>query len=528
MDLGLAHFAVLSDGRKVDNPRDRAEGRREAAPRAEGTRPPADALGEPVRSSRRKVARAHARVADTRVGLAAQAIHHVDPREPEAVYVEDLSGRVGPGPHPPRPVSGRRGLVDVRGDARLQGLPSPGRHVWEGGPVVPLHPGRARCAGRSARPSLCTCGSGFVPVAPVHDRDVNAARNIPPAGCADSPTPRGEPVSAGAWSRNGLETRTRREHRMSGGGTGIPALQSGEDVNDGRPGRVVAPPTCGRTLRWLLRWPSCCSGSCLHPASGDLHSLAALIGTGYSSAVCENGVLTAAESARLDPRPTPARRRHPRSRRREPPAGNGACRGALAPKTTYLGPRRASTGACRRRRAAAACAARRAGSVGVDGPNSRETALRELANRLRCLSGDDGPAVEIDVAGRTGCLEHRRCWFTESRAGCSNTFRHARAGASGRAGPCRRRLRRPRRWPTTASASSRRCPGGPAMWGLQLLQQGRGGQRAGGPRLPAGAGCGPCGHPASPARAGRVGPVVGVATRPPFRTFHRRSRAARR
>ncbi|MGW5697282.1 RNA-guided endonuclease InsQ/TnpB family protein [Streptomyces asiaticus] len=89
IDLGLGHFAVLSDGRKVDSPRflRRAEKRLKKAQRA---------LSRTEKGSRNRdkarvrVARAHARVADAR-----REFHHRLStrliRENQAVAVEDLA-----------------------------------------------------------------------------------------------------------------------------------------------------------------------------------------------------------------------------------------------------------------------------------------------------------------------------------------------------------------------------------------------------------------------------------------------------
>ncbi|MFE3517240.1 RNA-guided endonuclease InsQ/TnpB family protein, partial [Streptomyces sp. NPDC059166] len=89
IDLGLGHFAVLSDGTKVDSPRflRRAEKRLKKAQRA---------LARKVKGSgnrnkaRIKVARAHAKVADAR-----REFHHQLStrliRENQAVAVEDLA-----------------------------------------------------------------------------------------------------------------------------------------------------------------------------------------------------------------------------------------------------------------------------------------------------------------------------------------------------------------------------------------------------------------------------------------------------
>ena len=65
IDLGLTHFAVLSDGRKVDAPRiaRKAAAKLRTAQRELARRQKGSARRE---RSRRKVARCHARVRDTR------------------------------------------------------------------------------------------------------------------------------------------------------------------------------------------------------------------------------------------------------------------------------------------------------------------------------------------------------------------------------------------------------------------------------------------------------------------------------
>ncbi len=116
IDLGLTHFAVLSDGTKVDDPRIARKAaaklrraQKELARRQTG-------LGEPgaLAPQGREVpcpGRGHP------PGLAAQAVHHDRPREPSGV--RGGSGRVGSGAHAPGPVGARCGLVDVRRHARV-------------------------------------------------------------------------------------------------------------------------------------------------------------------------------------------------------------------------------------------------------------------------------------------------------------------------------------------------------------------------------------------------------------------------
>ncbi|WP_413105405.1 RNA-guided endonuclease InsQ/TnpB family protein [Streptomyces sp. Inha503] len=89
MDLGLGHFAVLSDGRKVDSPRflRRAGKRLKKAQRALSRREQGSRNRDKARV---RVARAHARVADAR-----REFHHQLStrliRENQAVAVEDLA-----------------------------------------------------------------------------------------------------------------------------------------------------------------------------------------------------------------------------------------------------------------------------------------------------------------------------------------------------------------------------------------------------------------------------------------------------
>ncbi|MFJ9666752.1 RNA-guided endonuclease InsQ/TnpB family protein [Streptomyces sp. NPDC101219] len=89
IDLGLGHFAVLSDGTKVDSPRflRRAEKRLKKAQRALSRKE----KGSSNRNKARlKVARAHARVADARCEFHHQLSTKLI-RENQAVAVEDLA-----------------------------------------------------------------------------------------------------------------------------------------------------------------------------------------------------------------------------------------------------------------------------------------------------------------------------------------------------------------------------------------------------------------------------------------------------
>jgi putative transposase len=192
IDLGLAHFAVLSDGRKVDNPRiARTAARKlrraqqELARRQRGSKNRAKSV--------RKIARCHARVGDTRRDW----LHKLSTtliRENQAVYVEDLA------------VAGlaRTRLARSVADAGWSMFVAmveykARRHGRRFARVDRWFPSTRACSVCGAiggakplhvREWTCPCGA-------VHDRDVNAARNILAAGRADSPT-LVELVSAGA------------------------------------------------------------------------------------------------------------------------------------------------------------------------------------------------------------------------------------------------------------------------------------------------------------------------------------------
>jgi putative transposase len=183
IDLGLAHFAVLSDGRKVDNPR---HGRTAAAKlrRAQQELARRQKGSANRAKSRRKVARCHARVADTRRDW----LHKLSTtliRENQAVYVEDLA------------VSGlartrlARSVADAGWSTFVAMLDYKARrHGRTFARVGRWFPSTRACSACGAigeakplhvRTWSCPCGA-------VHDRDVNAARNILAAGRADSPT----------------------------------------------------------------------------------------------------------------------------------------------------------------------------------------------------------------------------------------------------------------------------------------------------------------------------------------------------
>ncbi|WP_030463187.1 RNA-guided endonuclease TnpB family protein [Kitasatospora sp. NRRL B-11411] len=209
IDLGLTHFAVLSDGRKVDSPRflRRAEKKLKRLQKSlarceEGSKNRAKA--------RRKAARQHARVADRR-----RDWHHREStriiRENQAVYVEDLA------------VSGlgRTRLAKSVHDAGWSQFVSMleykarkhGRTFARIGRFEPTSQVCSACGVKDGPKPLkvrawtCrACGS-------VHDRDVNAARNILAAGRADRPNACGARVGRASVPAPRREAGTHRDGR---------------------------------------------------------------------------------------------------------------------------------------------------------------------------------------------------------------------------------------------------------------------------------------------------------------------------
>ncbi|MBH1937479.1 transposase [Streptomyces sp. AV19] len=181
VDLGLGHFAVLSDGTKVDSPRflRRAEKKLKKMQKALSRK----AKGSNNRAkARAKVARQHARVADRRRDW----LHKLSTdliRDNQAIYVEDLA---------------------VKGLARTRLAKSVHDAGWS--MFVAMLDYKAAKHGRyfgkigrfeptSQVCSVCGVKDGPKPLTvrewtcqecgTVHDRDVNAAKNIRAAGRAD-------------------------------------------------------------------------------------------------------------------------------------------------------------------------------------------------------------------------------------------------------------------------------------------------------------------------------------------------------
>ena len=178
IDLGLTHFAVLSDGRKVANPRflRRAERRLRKRQKALSRKVQGSANRDKARA---KVARVHARVADTRRDWLHKESARVI-RESQAVYVEDLcvAGL------------GRTRLAKSVHDAGWSAFTSMleykarrhGRTFGKVGRFEPTSQVCSACGVKDGPKPLHVREWTCVACGTVHDRDVNAARNIAALG----------------------------------------------------------------------------------------------------------------------------------------------------------------------------------------------------------------------------------------------------------------------------------------------------------------------------------------------------------
>jgi putative transposase len=194
IDLGLAAFAVLSDGTKVSTPRflRRAETKLRRLQRVHSRKRKGSRNQE---KSRARLARAHATVANRRSDFCHQASTRIV-RENQAVYVEDLcvAGL------------GRTRLAKSVHDAGWSGFVAMleykaaryGRSFARTGRFEPTSQVCSACGRKdgpkplSVRTWTCAaCGT-------VHDRDVNAARNVLALGRRESLNACGGGVRPGA------------------------------------------------------------------------------------------------------------------------------------------------------------------------------------------------------------------------------------------------------------------------------------------------------------------------------------------
>ncbi|MER7756222.1 RNA-guided endonuclease TnpB family protein [Kitasatospora sp. NPDC097643] len=227
IDLGLATYAVLSDGTVIDNPRflRKAEKKLKAAQRDLSRK----AKGSKNREkARRKVAKAHAKVADTRMDWLHKQTTRII-RETQAVYLEDLNVRgLGRGPlaksvHDAGWSTFRRLLEEKA--ARY------GRTIGIVHRAFPSSQLCSACGHRDGPKPLAVREWACSACGVLHDRDLNAARNILAAGQADRLNAPGGPVRPGvAIPRQArpVERGTRLgDRRITGfraaGAGGIPA-----------------------------------------------------------------------------------------------------------------------------------------------------------------------------------------------------------------------------------------------------------------------------------------------------------------
>ncbi|MEV5709901.1 RNA-guided endonuclease TnpB family protein [Actinoallomurus sp. NPDC052274] len=198
VDAGLDHLLTLSTGEKITNPRherrDRARlarAQRELSRKAEGD-------GANRAKARRKVARVHARIADRR----RDTLHKLTTRlvrENQVVVIEDLTVRNLLKNH-----KLARAISDAAWSQFRRMLEY--KAAWYGREVIAVDrwfPSSKLCSvcgtltetmPLNVRSWTCGCGA-------VHDRDVNAARNILAAGLAVS--------ACGAGVRPGRSTPSR-------------------------------------------------------------------------------------------------------------------------------------------------------------------------------------------------------------------------------------------------------------------------------------------------------------------------------
>ncbi|MFC3897475.1 RNA-guided endonuclease InsQ/TnpB family protein [Lentzea rhizosphaerae] len=228
IDLGLTHFAVLSDGTKVAAPRFL----RQAARRLRRLQKSLSRKAKGSNNRRKavaKVARAHARVADTRRDWQHKLSTAII-RDNQAVYVEDLCvaglgrTRLAKSVHDAG-WSGFTGMLEYKAVrhgrvfARIDRFTPTSQTCSECGRVDGPKP-------LSVRSWTCLCGA-------THDRDVNAARNVLAAGQADNSNDRGarvRPARVLAPRREAVTHPDAARSTRSVEGISV-ALQDGEDVN---------------------------------------------------------------------------------------------------------------------------------------------------------------------------------------------------------------------------------------------------------------------------------------------------------
>ncbi|MEV5824592.1 RNA-guided endonuclease TnpB family protein [Spirillospora sp. NPDC052242] len=222
LDAGITSLVTLSTGEKITNPRhERRDRTRLAKAQQELSR---KAKGSANREkARRKVARIHARITDRRRDF----LHKLTTRlvrENQTVVLEDLNVRNMVKNHT---------LARAIGDAAWRDMRTMLEYkcAWYGRELVVIDrffPSSKLCGAcgtvaakmpLNVREWTCDCGV-------VHDRDVNAARNILAAGlavsaCGDGVRPQRESSRTG---RSSVKQETQRAT------AGLPRLQAGEEA----------------------------------------------------------------------------------------------------------------------------------------------------------------------------------------------------------------------------------------------------------------------------------------------------------
>ncbi|WP_330276750.1 transposase [Lentzea sp. NBC_00516] len=204
IDLGLTHFAVLSDGTKVAAPRFLRQAARRLARLQKS-------LSRKVKGSNNrrkavvKVARAHAKVADTRRDWQ-HKLSTAIVRDNQAVYVEDLCvtglgrTRLAKSVHDAG-WAGFTGMLEYKADRY-------GRVFARTDRWLPTSQTCSEC-GRIDGPKPLSIRSWTCPCGAVHDRDINAAKNVLAAGQAESLNDRGAQVRPARVLAPRRETVTR-------------------------------------------------------------------------------------------------------------------------------------------------------------------------------------------------------------------------------------------------------------------------------------------------------------------------------
>ncbi|MBM0225175.1 MULTISPECIES: RNA-guided endonuclease TnpB family protein [Micromonospora] len=256
IDLGLTHFAVLSNGTKVTAPKFLRRAARKLR------RLQQDLSRKQRGSANRKkavvkVARAHVRVADTRRDWQHKLSTRII-RDSQAVYVEDLCvtgiarTRLAKSVHD----AGWAQFVHMLEYKAVRY----GRTFARIGRFAPTSQ-RCSVCGRVDGPKPLHIRSWTCPCGTVHDRDINAARNVLAAGRAESLN------ACGAQVRPAPVLAQRREAGIHPGATrgstrsaeGIPVSRGGESVNTAGSPTSTCPPS---TPPWRSPAPSVPAASC--------------------------------------------------------------------------------------------------------------------------------------------------------------------------------------------------------------------------------------------------------------------------